>query len=88
MGDFDKLRELLEKEKHWPVKYMFKFIVPNNEGRVQTVIDMMPKEGKLSFAHTKNLMFVSVTCVAWMESAQKIIEITQNALSVDGVVML
>jgi len=86
--NYDKLKELLAENKKWPLLYMFKFIVPNNEGKVQTVIDMLPKHGTVSFKHTKNLKYVSVTCKVSMKNAESIIELTDKVSSIEGVMAL
>ena len=83
-----KLKELLNENKKWPMRYMFKFIVPNNDGKVETIKSLMPKHGKLNFKHTNNLKYISITCVASMKSANAIIEITQMAEDIEGVISL
>ncbi len=83
-----KLKIILEQNKEWPLKYMFKFIVPNKEGKVEKVINIFPKDTKKSFKHTENLKYVSVTCVLEMNSADEIIKITEDAMSIPGVMML
>lgn len=86
--DYDKLKELLAHNKKWPLLYMFKFIVPNEEGKVQKVVDLLPKHGTVTFNHTKSLKFVSVTCKASMKSPDAIIEVTNNISSIPGVMSL
>ena len=87
-NQFDKLKEVLKENKKWPLAYMFKFIIPNQEGKVQSVVDILPKDAKKSFKHTKSLKYVSLTCVLNMNSAEEIIAITEAAMSVPGVMML
>lgn len=87
-SDYQKFRQILLQEKKWPVNYMFKFIVPNYDGKVDAIIALMPKNGKLSFKHTKSLNYVSVTCTAYMQNPESIIQITQSALAVKGVIAL
>ncbi len=82
------LRELLLKNKVWPLKYMFKFIVPNCNDNVNKVVAMLPKSGELHFNNSKDLRYVSVTCVAMMDSADSIIDITRQATSISGVMSL
>jgi hypothetical protein len=84
----ESLRELLEKNKKWPLEYMFKFIVPNTDSKVDQVVEILPKHGKVTFKHTPNLKYVSVTCVALMEHAESIITVTNNATSIEGVMSL
>jgi len=88
LQDFEKLRERLLDTSQWPLQYMFKFIVPNRNGLVDKVTDLLPKNGKLSFKHTENLKYVSVTCVAIMFSADEIISVTNKATNIQGVIAL
>lgn len=88
VDNYKKLKALLEQNKQWPLKYMFKFIVPNNHGKVDLVKSYMPEHGQLSFKHTQNLKYVSVTCVAEMETPNEIIVVTRNAMKVEGVIAL
>jgi len=83
-----KLKIILEKNKNWPLKYMFKFIVPNKDGKVDKVIAVFPKEAKKSFKYTESLKYVSVTCVLEMNTADEIIAITEAATAIPGVMML
>ena len=85
---YEKLLELLSENKNWPLKYMFKFIVENEGGKVDQVVSILPKYGQLTFNHTENLKYVSVTCVAQMNSAEDIIEITSKAGEIKGVIAL
>ncbi len=88
LKDYDKLKALLAQNKKWPLLYMFKFIVPNTEGKVQKVVDLLPKHGTTTFNHTKSLKYVSVTCKVSMKSADAIIEVTNKISSIDGVMSL
>ncbi|WP_439184881.1 DUF493 family protein [Carboxylicivirga taeanensis] len=88
LQDYNKLKELLAQNKKWPLLYMFKFIVPNTEGKVQKVVDQLPKHGSVTFKHTKNLKYVSVTCKASMKSPDAIINVTNTISSIDGVMSL
>lgn len=86
--NLDRLKSLLTEGQQWPQQYMFKFIVPNSENRVDRVVELLPRNGRTTFNHTKNLKHVSVTCVAMMESADLIVEITQKVMEVPGVITL
>jgi len=72
----------------WPMKYMFKFISPNRDGKVDKIKALLPENGKITFKHTANLKHVSVTCVALMDSADQIIEITEKVDKIEGVIVL
>lgn len=84
----ENLREQLLKTKEWPLKYMFKFIVPNNNDNVNRVVALLPKGGNLKFNNSKDMHYVAVTCVVDMPSADNIIEITKQATAINGVMSL
>lgn len=86
--NFEKLRELLSQNTSWPMLYMFKFIVPNTNDKVKQVAILLPKEGVISYKHTKNLNYVSITCKVLMHSVESIIEVNTKATSISGVMML
>jgi|CEGE01.1.fsa_nt_gi hypothetical protein len=88
MKDYRNLRKALGKEEEWPQLYMFKFIVPNQHGKVDKVISMLPEESDISFKHTKSLRHVSVTCKAMMSHPDDVITITQNVTALEGVMAL
>ncbi len=85
---YNGLRNILLENKQWPLRYMFKFIVPNKDDKVEQVTNLLPSTGKFSFKHTKNLKFVSVTCVAYMGSADDIISILSKATEIEDVLSL
>jgi hypothetical protein len=78
----------LLKNKDWPLKYMFKFIAPNNDGKVAEVVQLLPPSGTITYKHTPNLRYVAITCVADMPTAESIVHITSKATSIDGVMAL
>jgi hypothetical protein len=88
LADYEKLRELLLKNEKWPLLYMFKFIVPNKEGKVNEVVSLLPESGEITYKHTENLKFVSVTCKANMHSADAIIVLTDQIASIPGIIAL
>jgi hypothetical protein len=84
----ERLKARLLETPQWPIDYMFKFIVPNHGGKVDTVRSLLPAHGKTTFNHSKDLHYVAVTHVASMNSADNIIDITIKATSVEGVISL
>jgi len=85
---YKNLRYRLMEAETWPLKYMFKFITPNKNGKVDQIKALLPEEGEISFKHTSNLKHVSVTCVALMNSADQIIEIMEEVDKIEGVIVL
>ncbi len=88
MHDFRKLRRLLAETEEWPTYYMFKFIVPNQHGKVDKVTALLPEHGEVSFNYTKSLRYVSVTCKATMNDPDDVVKVTQEATAIEGVLSL
>lgn len=85
---YNKLKELLSENKEWPMSYMFKCIAPNSKDIINRVVALLPFQGEFTFKTSKNNKFVSITCIAQMSEAQKIIDITQSVSSVQDVIIL
>ncbi len=82
------LLEQLEKNKDWPLRYMFKFVAPNDEATVAAIKKELPKSEKTTLKLSKNEKFVAFTCIAFMNSAQQIVDITSRITSIKGVMAL
>lgn len=85
---FRNLRYRLMENGSWPMKYMFKFISPNHDGKLDKIKALLPEGGTTTFKHTPDLKYVSVTCIAMMDSADEIIEVTEKADKIEGVIVL
>ncbi|MGQ8338794.1 DUF493 family protein [Sunxiuqinia sp. A32] len=85
---YKNLRYRLMETEEWPLEYMFKFITPNNGGKVEQIKAILPDHGKISFKHTSNLKHVAITCVAVMEDADQIIEVTEKVGRIEEVIIL
>lgn len=86
--DITRFREKLNETTEWPSSYMFKFVVPNQDGKVDKVKDILSPYGIITFKNTKNLKFVSITCISQMPDADQIIDITVQITSIEGVMAL
>lgn len=88
LKDYRKLRKILAESENWPQLYMFKFIVPNQHGKVDKVVALLPEEGETSFNHTKSMRHVAVTCKVMVNHPDEVIEIAQNITAIEGVIEL
>lgn len=86
--NYNSLLEKLNNNKKWPLLYMFKFITPNEDGKVKQVVSLLPQDGEILYKHTKNLKFVSITCKAKMPSAQSIVDVTAAINEIKGIISL
>ena len=84
---YKNLRYRLMETENWPLKYMFKFITPNINGKVDEIRALLPEQGEITFKHTANLKHVSITCVSIMNSADQIVEILEKVDKIEGVIV-
>ncbi len=85
---YNQLKAKLEENKKWPLLYMFKFIAPNEDNKVKQVVACLPPKGDISFKHTKNLKYVSVSCKVRMKDAQSIIDVMAEVDKIEGIISL
>ena len=85
---YKKLKELLSENKNWPMSYMFKCIVPNSKEHINRVVALLPFQGEFGIKNSKNNKFVSVSCLAQMSDAQKIVDITGSISEIPDVMIL
>ncbi len=86
---YDRLKEELDKNKEWPLKYMYKFIVPNkeeNEQKVKSAFDGKKFEFHKNFS--KSGKYLSLTFVTEENSSDDIINRYRSLESVEGLVAL
>lgn len=89
MDDYGvKLRKALEKEKKWPLKYMFKFIVPNDMVKLESVKMLLPDPSKVVVKSSKTMKYLSISGVYFMKSPESIISIYEEAGKLEGVMAL
>lgn len=84
---FDKaaFKEKLESVGQFPMVYMFKFIVPS--GRENEIVALFPKN-EISIKPSSGGKYVSTTLQVEMKSADQIIEIYEQAATIEGVIAL
>lgn len=83
--DITSFKEKLESEHTFPGFYIFKFIVPGDQK--DEVIQILPK-GELTFKHSSNQKYLSLTLKAEMQSSDEVIAVYQKAYVIKGIVAL
>ena len=84
---FKKLREQLEQEE-WPAVYLFKFIVPQDGGKLAKVTAMFNDSNEIVLHQSKNGNFVSVSVKELMLDVDSIISKYEEAAKIPGVISL
>lgn len=85
---YKKLRETLMEQEKWPLLFYFKFIVPNNQYKIDTLKALFPNPEKVTFKVSKNIRFVSVSCKETMPDVDSIIDIYEKASQIEQVIAL
>ncbi|TCP25736.1 hypothetical protein EV195_10395 [Tenacibaculum skagerrakense] len=84
-----KLKTKLEETSTFPLKYLYKFIVPTNGNQVEEVKDLFDKGGAvIETKKSRTGKYVSVSIHISMKSSDEIIEYYQRAEKIEGIISL
>ncbi|MCZ4695761.1 DUF493 family protein [Ancylomarina euxinus] len=85
---YNQLREQLIESAQWPALYMFKFIIPNKEDKLEAVKALFPAETQFAFKTSKDIRFISITVKIIMKDADAVIAIYEQAKHIEGLIAL
>lgn len=85
MTKYIEFKEKLDNNHDWPSLYMFKFIVP--AGREDQVKELFPKN-EVSLRPSSKGNYISATIQMMASSAEEIIEIYEEANTIEGIIAL
>lgn len=84
-----KLKEILGKEEvGWPQLYFFKFIVPNDKEKLETVRGFFSSPSNITYRTSKDIKYIGVSCKQWMPDPDSVVAIYDKAYKVEGVIAL
>ena len=83
-----KLRELLSKEKRWPQVYFFKFIVPNDNEKIDIVKSLFSDPSKITYKTSRDIRFIGISCKEIMPDPDSVIAVYEKASKVEGLIAL
>lgn len=83
---YEGLKNQLEDYTDWPAPYLFKFIVPTDEAKVQQILDFFKDipDAKAKTKTSSKGQYTSVSIEATLESAEAVIEKYQKVSVVEG----
>lgn len=84
----NKLRELLAENKQWPLLYYFKFIVQNDQEKLNKVKELFADQSAITYNTSRDIRFISLSCKQMMPDPESILEIYRKASLVDGLIAL
>lgn len=82
---FSSLKARLDQQTAWPMVYMFKFIVPENE---QERVASLFTNHELVRRHSSKGNYVSVTVQMFVRDSQEVIDVYQRASAIEGLIAL
>ena len=86
--NINKFRELLSENKEWPLLYYFKFIIHNNQEKLDQVKALFADPSDITYKTSKDVKFISLSCKQLMPDPESIIAIYEKAGLVDGLIAL
>ncbi|MEK6625791.1 MAG: DUF493 family protein [Bdellovibrionota bacterium] len=89
MSQFQKLRELLEKNYSWPAPYLFKFIIPTEkEVEFKNILGLDVMVQQYEVRASGKGKYLSFTFSMSFCSSDEVIEIYRKAVKIQGVLSL
>ncbi len=86
---YKKLKISLENTTKFPAEYMFKFIIPTDEVKVNKIKDIFNYSGVIiNTKPSKTGKYKSLTIIMIMKSANEIIKKYKEVAKVEGVISL
>ncbi len=86
---YERLKTELEKNHEWPTRYVFKFIVPNDEKKVEELKKHFEDiEYTFKQNYSRNGKYVSLTFITTMNSADEIINRYKSVENIEGLIAL
>ncbi len=86
---YERLREELNKTHEWPVRYMYKFIIPNEEAKIEEVKKRFEgKDYDFKQAFSKNGKYVSLSFVVKEASAGDILDQYKKMEDIEGLIAI
>lgn len=85
---FEKLRIQLNKEKEWPIIYMFKFIILADNRKIALVESKFSDEATITQKESANGKYISITIKEVMLDADSIINKYKEMEGIEGLITL
>jgi putative lipoic acid-binding regulatory protein len=86
---YERLRLELNNNTSWPTKYLFKFIVPNDQFKIDKVENAFNNMGAvIDTKQSKTGKYTSISINVQMQNAQNIIDKYLEVSTVEGIISL
>jgi len=86
---YNRLREQLATANKWPFDYLYKFIVPTDEGKIKQIHDVFDNTGAvIESKKSKNGKYTSLSIVVNLKNPDEVIQKYKEVGAVEGVISL
>ena len=86
---YKRLKKKLKKDSSFPTKYLYKFIIPADNDKINQIEKLFDHTGAvINKSTSKTGKYISVSALLVMKNADEIIEIYMEAEKVDGIISL
>ena len=86
---YNRLREELLKSSSWPSNYLYKFIVPTDQQKIDEITAIFDNTGAvIESKKSKKGKYTSLSITVHMEDPDKVIEKYKEVGKVEGVISL
>ena len=86
--NIERFRKLLSGQKEWPMLYYFKFIISNDQQKLDQVRSLFIDQYTITYKTSKDLKYISLSCKQYMTDPESIISIYKKAGLVEGLIAL
>jgi hypothetical protein len=87
-GSFDGLRAKLEQQKGWPMVYLFKFIIPNDNQKLALAQELFGPEAQVQINKSRTGKYLSISAKEMMLSPDEVVKRYERASFIEGVIAL
>ena len=86
---YDRLKTELNNSNTWPAEYLFKFIVPTDQEKIEKVENAFDSMGAvIETKHSKTGKYTSISIDVQMPNAQEIIDKYLELSTIKGIISL
>lgn len=86
---YERLREELLKASDWPSNYLYKFIVPTDQAKIEEITTIFDNTGAvIESKKSSKGKYTSLSITVHLESPDQVIEKYKEVASVEGVISL
>jgi hypothetical protein len=85
---FDGLLEKLKQQENWPMVYLFKFIIPNDNHKLALAQQLFGPEARVTINKSRTGKYLSISANEMMLSPEEVIDRYNRASNIEGLISL